>query len=330
MRILVTGATGFVGLNVVRCLAEAGHEVIAADRSAPDPAVRRFLESVAPAVRLVELDVVQRERLTAVLAGDRPQAVVHAAVVTTLTREQERERPHEMLEPNLFGTVNVLLGAAGAGVRRAIYVSSPSVLAPGTLDDQPVPETAPTRPSTLYGISKQASELVWQRLAALHGLSAASVRIAQPYGPMERTTAARQVTSPVCEWVMEARAGRALRVPAWRAGKDWTYVRDTAEGIATLVTADTLRHDLYHLAAGRLWMVEDVLEALRVYYPRLETEVVDDPEAVNPNIAPSALRGPLLTKRLEADVGFRTRYDLRRGLAEYHAWLAGDGPGAGG
>jgi nucleoside-diphosphate-sugar epimerase len=328
MKVLVTGAMGFVGLNLVRSLLEAGHDVIALDRSPADRSAQRYLEHAGRSVAFAEADITSREQLASVFARYQPQAVIHAAVITSITPEAERDQPFEVLQANVIGSVNVLLAAAAAGVRRAIYISSPGVFPRGELDDPPISEEAPTRPEALYAITKLSSELLWQRLAKLHDLSAARVRIAQPFGPMERITPSRRVTSPIHEWLLAARNGLPIRLPPWRAGKDWTYVRDTGRGVATLATAEQLRSDVYHVACGRLWMVDEVVAALRERYPRLVVETETNPEAVNRNLGTTGLRGRLSIERMRAEFGFQPQYDLRQALAEYHAWLEADGASA--
>jgi UDP-glucose 4-epimerase len=175
----------------------------------------------------------------------------------------------------------------------------------------------------LYGITKLTSERLWQRLSRLHELSAACVRIAQPYGPMERVTESRAVTSPIHDWVTASRAGRPLRLPAWPAGKDWTYVRDTAQGIAALATADRLAHPIYHVGCGRTWMVGEVIEALRRLHPDIDVHVETNHDTVNRNIQPGGLKGPLSVNRIRQELGFAPRYDLFAGLVEYENWLQG-------
>src|SRR5262245_26225854 len=182
-RVLVTGAVGFVAVNIARALVSRGHHVVAADHRAADDRARRFL---GPEATWLTADVRDPAPLTAAMRAHRIDAVVHAAAVTTTTEAFERERARDVLDVNVVGTVAVLEAAAAARVGRVVVVSSTAALGPGYQGPMPVPEAAPAAPVDLYGVSKQALELAAARLATLHGLEVAAVRLAQPYGPMER------------------------------------------------------------------------------------------------------------------------------------------------
>jgi UDP-glucose 4-epimerase len=325
MRVLITGGTGFVGINLATRLAALGDQVVATYHSPPDDATRTYAH---PRVAFRPLDVTDRPGVRQLVREVRPDAIVHAAVQTALDRKTECDAAESVVEVNVGGTTTVLMAAAAAGVKRAIYVSSSGVLPPGSIDDPPITEDAQPAPAGLYGITKYASELLWRRLAVLHGLTAIAVRIAQPFGPMERQTGSRRITSPIHEWMIAARAGEPLKMPAWRAGKDWTYVVDTADGVAALLRAPHPQHAIYHLGAGRIWMAEEVVATLREFFPSLATTKMSDPAAANPNIAPGGLRAALAISRMKDDVGFFPRYSLTEGLRAYRTWLDAESPSA--
>jgi UDP-glucose 4-epimerase len=318
--VLVTGAVGFVPVNIVRALLSRGHRVIGVDHRPPDEAARAFLAPLAAGLVWLEGDVRQPAAILAAMRAHRVGAVVHAAAVTATTREWERDRAREVLDVNLVGTMAVLEAAQRAGIRRAVVVSSTSALGPGYHDGRPIPEGAPAAPVDLYGISKHAIELVAARLADLHGLEVATVRIAQPYGPMERPSPDRAALSPIAEWVEAAAAGRPLRAPSLEAAKDWTYVEDVAAGFVGLVEAARLRHPLYNLGGGVQVTVRQVMEAIRRVWPESEVTVAAD-GPTNPNLDPARLRGPLEVVRLREEVGFHPRFDITRGIGRYGEWV---------
>lgn len=319
MRVLITGGTGFVGINLAVRLAAGGDQVVVTHRSPLDDATRTYAAHRGIAFR--RLDVTDRAGVRRLVREARPDAIVHAAVQTALDRETERDTAEWVVEVNVGGTTTVLSAAVEARVRRAVYVSSSGVFPPGSIDDPPISEDAQPAPAGLYGITKYASELLWRRLAVLHGLTAVAVRIAQPFGPMERHTGSRRITSPIHDWMTAARAGEPVPVPAWRAGKDWTYIADTADGLAALVHAPRLQHATYHLGSGRMWMVEEVVATLRELFPSMSTTEVSDPDTANPNIAPGGLRAALAISRMKDEVGFSPRYSLSDGLRAYRTWL---------
>jgi UDP-glucose 4-epimerase len=318
--VLVTGAVGFVAVNIVRALLVRGHRVIAADHRPPDEPARRFLAPLAAGLVWLEADVRQPAPLLAAMQTHRVDAVVNAAAVTATTREWERDRAREVLDVNLLGTMAVLEAAHRAGIRRVIAVSSTSALGPGYRDGRPIPEAAPAIPGDLYGISKHGIELVAARLADLYGLEVATVRIAQPYGPMERPSPDRAALSPIAEWVEAAAAGRPLWTPSLEVAKDWTYVEDIAAGFVGLVEAGRLRHPLYNLGGGEQVTVGQVMDAIRRVWPGAAVTVTADGPA-NPNLDPTRLRGPLEVVRLRDELGFRPRFDITRGIGRYGEWI---------
>jgi nucleoside-diphosphate-sugar epimerase len=320
-RVLVTGAAGFVGVNVARALGVRGHRVVAFDHRGPDAAARSF---AGEAVWLSG-DVRDREPLEAGLRTHAVDTVVHAAAVTATTPEWEHDRARDVLAVNILGTVAALEAAHAADVRRVVVVSSTSALGSGYQDGQPIPEEAPAAPADLYGISKLAMEGVARRLGALCGLEVAAVRLAQPYGPMERPSPDRAALSPVADWMAAAAAGRPLTTPSLAIAKDWTYVEDTAAGFVCLVEAEArLRHAVYNLGSGTTVTVGEVLDAIAAAWPGTRVRVTPD-AAHNPNLDPTRTRGPLSVVRLQEELGFHPRFDIRSGIAAYAAWLRAEG-----
>jgi nucleoside-diphosphate-sugar epimerase len=203
------------------------------------------------------------------------------------------------------------------GARRFVYVSSPAAIGPaagsGRLD-----ESVASNPTTLYGITKRASEQLVGRFAAIHGLSAVSVRIAQPYGPGERPTPSRVRTSPIYEWLAAAERGETLVTGPLTNGRDWTWVEDTARGIALLATDAHPRHDLYHLGVGRIATAGEVVELLRERFPELAVDERPDAPGLNPNIA-GQRRPPLGCRRFRDEFGWSPATTIGEGLRRYSA-----------
>lgn len=317
MRIIVTGAQGFVGLNVVRRLASDGHEVIAIGRRRPDDWVTRFLRGFENRVEHRIADLSHEGSLSAVLTDEPLDAIIHAAVVTATTIEVERDHARYLLDVNISGTVEVL-EAARQHSARMVYVSSPSAI--GTTEgDQRITEDVALRPDSLYGISKMTSEAIVRRYASLYDMSTVSVRIAQPYGPGERATPSRVRTSPIQEWLLDATEGRPLVTGPLDRSRDWTFADDTARGLALAATTQNLSHDLYHLSYGRQVSIGDVIEILRGEFPALEIQDDPNPPDLNPNIIGPG-RPPLDPSRFEADFGWSPDTGIEEGMRRYLDW----------
>ena len=318
-RVLVTGAAGFVTLNVVRALAARGHEVVAFDRRPPDDVARAY---AGAAVRWSVGDVRETDLLGRVFKTSAAELVVHGAAVTATTPEWERDRAGDVFGVNVIGTINTLTAAHAAGVRRVIVVSSASAVGPREPGEVVIPEGAAAAPRDLYGISKRTLEMVAERLSALHSLPVVAVRLSQPYGPMERPSPDRAALSPIAEWVMAAQEGRFLTTPSLDVTKDWIYIDDVAEAFARLVEARELRHTMYNLGLGESVSVARVMDNIRLAWPRIEVSVMPNWRP-NPNLAGDRVRPPLEMTRLANDVGFRPECSIERGIARYAAWLRG-------
>jgi UDP-glucose 4-epimerase len=318
--VLVTGAAGFVTINVVRALAARGHRVVAFDHRAPDEAARTY---AGADVSWAIADVRDAQALGRAIKTHAVDVIVHGAAVTATSPEWERERAGDVFSVNVLGTVAALESAHTAGVRRVVVVSSASAVGPRDPNEPFIPEAAAAAPADLYGISKRTLEMVVDRLAQLYSLHVVTVRLSQPYGPLERPSPDRAALSPIAEWVAAAQEGRFLTTPSLEIAKDWIYVEDVAEAFARLVEAPQLRYAMYNLGLGENVTVSRVMDNIRRAWPRIEVSVMPN-WTPNPNLAGGRLRPPLEMTRLAEDLGFRPQFTIETGIARYAAWLLGD------
>ncbi len=318
MATLVTGGTGFVGANIVKELAGAGHQVICLDLNAPDELMRNFLGDQSSQVTFITGDILDRTFLERMQETQAIDKIVHAAVYTVNRIPLETERSREIVDINITGTTNLLELARTARVQRFVYVSSGAAYGAAGAPDQTFNEDAAPRPDFLYGITKYTSELLTRRYGELHQLSTASVRLSTPYGPMERITGHRGVMSVLYQWTGQALRGETISLTDPDAGRDYTYVADIADGVRAVLDAPTLPHDLYNLTAGRWITYSEILDRLKEILPEARVEVELNTGAAPRSSEPS--RGPLSGHRLYQDLGWTPKYDLAKALTEYLAW----------
>ena len=318
MATLVTGGTGFVGANIVKELAGAGHQVICLDLKAPDELTRSFLGGLSSQVTFITGDILDRTFLERMQETQAIDKIVHAAVYTVNRIPLETERSREIVDINITGTTNLLELARTARVQRFVYVSSGAAYGAAGKPDQTFNEDTAPRPDFLYGITKYTSELLTRRYGELHQLSTASVRLSTPYGPMERITGHRGVMSVLYQWTGQVLRDETISLTDPDAGRDYTYVADIADGVRTVLDSPDLPHDLYNLTAGRWITYSEILERLNEILPETRVEVALGVAEAPRSSEPS--RGPLSGHRLHQDLGWTPKYDLTKGLTEYLAW----------
>ncbi len=323
MATLVTGGTGFVGANIVRELARAGHKVVSYDVAPADGLTRQFIAEWAGQIEFVQGDIRDAEAVARLADEHGIDGVIHAATYTVNQRDLEVERARDVIGINIGGLVNVLELARIAPVRRFVYVSSGAAygLAAGT--DQTYSEDLPAAPDSMYGITKYTGELITRRYGELYGFSAVSVRLSTPYGPMERVTGHRAVMSALYQWTGQVTRGEPLQAQgdsfAPDDGRDYTYVVDTARGLQAILDAPELPHDRYNLTTGVWITYREILDALAELAPGSAAPVVDDGAADRARASVPS-RGPLSAHRLRQDIGWQPQYDLRAGIADYLQW----------
>ena len=330
MATLVTGGTGFVGANIVRELARAGHEVVSYDIAPADELMRQFVSEWEDSITFVQGDIRDAEAVTGLARGHGIDKIIHAATYTVNQRDLEVERGRDVVGINVEGLANVLELARIASVRRIVYVSSGAAYGMAAGTDQTYSEDMPVAPDVLYAVTKYAGELITRRYGELYGFSTVSVRLSTPYGPMERVTGHRAVMSALYQWTGQVARGEPLHGDADsfdpEDGRDYTYSVDTARGLQAILDAPELPHNLYNLTTGVWITYREILGALSELAPASAPapagEAADAAARARASV-PS--RGPLSAHRLRQDLGWQPQYDLRAGLTDYLQWRRDSG-----
>jgi UDP-glucuronate 4-epimerase len=231
VKLIVTGAAGFIGSHVVERLLARGHQVVGIDNFDPfyDPAVKRGNLAAAlasPGFRLVEADIRDAAALQAAARaadGEGADAVVHLAARAGV--RPSIAEPLLYSQVNVDGTVAVLELARALGAARFVFGSSSSVY--GNNPRVPFAETDPVEaPISPYAATKRAGELVCHTYAHLYGLSVACLRFFTVYGPRQRPDLAIHAFA--------RRMARGEPVPLFGDGtseRDYTYVDDIVQGV---------------------------------------------------------------------------------------------------
>jgi nucleoside-diphosphate-sugar epimerase len=177
MRSLVTGGAGFIGSNTVDELVRRGHTVVVLDDLSAGKAEN--LKGVNGKIELVQHSVTDLEQVRAACRG--VDFVLHLAARTSVPRSVKD--PLETNRVNVDGTLNVLVAARDAKVKRVVFAGSSSVY--GETPTLPKRESMPPAPISPYGVSKLAGEIYGQVFQRVYGLEFVSLRYFNVFGPRQ-------------------------------------------------------------------------------------------------------------------------------------------------
>jgi len=228
VKILVTGAAGFIGMTTSLRLLARGDEVVGLDNlndyyevSLKENRLKRL--TALPGFRFVKLDVGDRAGMEKLFAEEKFDKVIHLAAQAGV--RYSIQNPHAYVDSNLIGFINVLEGCRHHKVQHLVYASSSSVYGGNT--KMPFSEhDSVDHPVSLYAATKKANELMAHTYSHLYGLPTTGLRFFTVYGPWGRPDMALFLfTKAILE-------GRPIDVFNYgNMKRDFTYVDDIVEGV---------------------------------------------------------------------------------------------------
>ena len=322
MNVLITGGTGFIGLNLAEALLARGDRVALFGLEPPPLNAKPAFAKLPGRVIAALGDVRDEAALDRIFHEAEIDHVIHAAVVTS-GPARERRDPRAILDTNILGTMAVLQAAQRHPVRRLVYLSSVAVYGTNAYTSEPLTEerTHP-QPDNLYSITKYAGERTALRIKNVSGLDVVAARVGPTFGRWERQTPFRDPMSPQYQTLVHAleQAGREIVLP--RPGlRDWVYASDVAQGVLLMLDAPRLNHEVYNVGSGFRWAVDDWCRRLATRYPGLQHRLSNDPAECTVDLFGPLDRGPLSIDRLNHELGYRPRYDLDAAFTDLMGWL---------
>ncbi|HEX2204210.1 MAG TPA: GDP-mannose 4,6-dehydratase [Longimicrobium sp.] len=300
MRVLVTGAGGFVGGHLVRALLARGDEVFAA----PPPPHAPPAE--VEGARWLPLEMTSPASLAAAVAEARPERVFHLAAQSSVA--ESFADPLGTWETNATGTLR-LLAALPPGVR-LVFVSSSEVYGAVPEEAQPIAEDRPLRPANPYAASKAAAEMAVLEAAASGRVDAVVARSFTHTGPGQT---ARFALASFARQLARIRAGAeapVLRVGNLEARRDYLDVRDVVRAYLLLAERGETG-GVYNVCSGEAHSLRELLETL-VGLSGADVRVETDPDLVRPLDIPLLLGDPAALRAL----GWTPEIPLRQTLAD--------------
>src|SRR5580658_2602285 len=247
MKVLVTGAAGFIGYHVASRLLSAGERVTGVDNlnSYYDPRLKRArLERLArhSGFEFKLVDLAHRTAARALFAGREFDAIVHLAAQAGV--RHSLNHPHAYTESNITGFLNVLEGARSGHAPHLIYASSSSVYG-GNLKIPFCTHDRCDTPISLYAATKRANELMAHCYAHLYQIPTTGLRFFTVYGPWGRPDMAPYRFAHAID------AGRPIDIYNYgRMFRDFTYAGDVAKGVARLIERGPNGYRLFNIGGG--------------------------------------------------------------------------------
>jgi UDP-glucose 4-epimerase len=302
---LVTGGGGFIGSHLVDRLLELGHAVRVLDNFSTGH--RANLRRTLAHIELIEGDL--RDPDTVRRAMQSAEIVLHQGALPSVPRSVNDPRTSNAV--NVEGTLNVLLAARDAGVRRVVVASSSSVY--GDTPTLPKVESMPPTPRSPYAISKLAAEQYTCAFAALYGLETVALRYFNVFGPRQDPTS--QYAGVIALFCTAALHGRSYTLQGdGLQSRDFTYVDNAVQANILAATAPDVAGQVFNIACGQRITLLDMVAILNRLIGR------DLPIEYGPPRAGDVRHSLADIGRAKQLLGYTPAFDVAEGLARTLAW----------
>ena len=247
-RVLVTGANGFIGANLVRRMLDRGHEVHCVSRSGT---ANWRLGEVAPDLRLHRCDLLEPETVKRLVHDVAADWIFHLA---TYGGYESEDRPQQIIATNVAGTTNLALAAADEGFEVFINTGSSSEYGFKAMGPS---ENEWLDPNSFYGVGKAAATLFCRTLAQKRSVKMTTLRLYSVYGPYEDPT--RLIPATICNGYN----GRYPPFANHATARDFIHVDDVLEAYEAVAFSPGSPGTVYNVGTGCAHTLRQVAEIAR-------------------------------------------------------------------
>jgi UDP-glucose 4-epimerase len=302
-RVVITGASGFVGANLARRCLRDGHNVHLLARPGR-PSWR--IDQISSEVRMHAVSLHNRDAVKAAIASIKPDWVFHLAAYGAYPTQN---CPHEMATTNVGGCMAMLGACTDVGVEAFVQTGSSSEYG---YKDHPASERELLQPNSAYAVTKAAATHYCQYVAAKFNINAITVRLYSIYGPYE------EPSRFIPTLIVHGLQGCFPPLVSPTIARDFVYIEECVEAIMRVAAAPGLpRGAVYNVCSGTQTTLSSAVAAARKLFG-----ITDEP--VWSTMAPRSwdtdkwVGSPEL---MESEVGWRSKVDFEIGLARTVEWF---------
>ena len=310
MKVMVTGAAGFIGSNLCEALLARGDEIVAVDNFNDfyDPARKRanvasFRE--APGCAFADADITDAKAMSSICETHRPDAIAHLAAYGNVRYSIGRAPLYT--EVNITGSINLLEAARLHGCDRFVFASTSSAY--GNTEQLPFVETDPcNRPLAPYPASKKSVEVLGYSYTNLHDMNFTALRFFSVYGPRGRPD--------MMPFLVTDRIYRGEEITLFDGGqmkRDWTYIDDIVSGVISALDTP-LGFEIINLGRGKPVLMSDLVATVEALIGKSAVLVTPEAPASEPKITFANIDK---ARRL---LGYAPTTEVDEGLAKLWAW----------
>jgi UDP-glucose 4-epimerase len=311
MKILVVGGAGYIGSVCAELLLEEGHEVAVFDNL-----TEGHRGAVDPRADFVEGDLQDRQRILSILAGVKPDAVMHFAASALVG--ESMQNPSKYFRNNVANGLNLLDAMMAADVKRLIFSSTCAIFGPP--ERVPIDETLPPQPINPYGESKLAFEKILRWYGEIHGLQFVSLRYFNAAGASAKFGEDHRLETHLIPNVLKVALGQKPHVeifgtdyetPDGTCIRDYIHIVDLAR--AHILALNSPRSDFYNLGTGGGASVREVIDCCRKVSGR-KIDIVEKPRRLGdpPRLIASS-------DKIKRELGWKPEFQSLKPIIE-SAW----------
>ncbi len=269
-KVLVTGGAGFIGSNLTEVLLKQGHLVRVLDNFLTGKRENLIFDEAYSSLEIIEGDI--RDLTVCQRATIDIEYVFHQAALPSVLRSVED--PLTSNSVNVEGTLNILLAARNAGVKRLIYASSSSVY--GDTPTLPKHEEMPPNPLSPYALQKYIGEQYCRLFFQLYGLEAVSLRYFNIFGPKQDPTSIYSAVIPrFIDALLEGRP--PIIFGDGEQSRDFTYIDNVVQANLLAMSAAHLNGEAINIACGKRTSLNQLLNFLKEIVGSKVSPIYEEP-----------------------------------------------------